>query len=135
LSASRPDGDASDNSYNDNKTRFLPPIPVDARVRGRAEVVSIDEKGSGWWKVVTRFTLRAEDNEKPCFAGDSVTRVMACWLSCDPFRPTGGEEVQIPLRQPRLPRTQACLLSDWQGPILIDSDLYIWSRWQIVEAG
>jgi hypothetical protein len=27
--------------------------------------------------VVTRFTLEVEDNEKPCFVGDSVTRVMA----------------------------------------------------------
>jgi acyl dehydratase len=53
------------------------PVPVDAWVRARAEVVSIDEKGGGWWEVVTRFTLEVEDNEKPCFVGDSVTRVMA----------------------------------------------------------
>jgi hypothetical protein len=50
---------------------------VDARVRSNAEVVSIDEKGSGWDEVVTRFTLEVESNEKPCFVGDSVTRVLA----------------------------------------------------------
>ncbi len=70
-------GIASDISYNDNKIRFPAPVPVDAGVRGRAEIVSIEEKGSGWWEVVTRFTLEVEGNEKPCFVGDSVTRVMA----------------------------------------------------------
>jgi acyl dehydratase len=65
------------NSYGFNKIRFPAPVPVDSKVRGKAEVVSIDEKGGGWWEVVTRFTLEVEGNEKPCFVGDSVTRVMA----------------------------------------------------------
>jgi hypothetical protein len=52
-------------------------VPVDSRVRAKAEVVSVDEVGGGWWQVVTRFTLEVEGNEKPCFVGDSVTRVMA----------------------------------------------------------
>jgi acyl dehydratase len=65
-------------NYGWNKIRFPAPVPVDARVRGRAEVVSIEEKGGGWYEVVTRFTLDVEGNDdKPCFVGDSVTRVMA----------------------------------------------------------
>jgi acyl dehydratase len=64
-------------NYGWNKIRFPAPVPVEARVRGRAEVVSVDEKGGGWYEVVTRFTLEVEGNEKPCFVGDSVTRVMA----------------------------------------------------------
>ncbi len=52
-------------------------MPVDSRVRERAEVVSVEEVGGGWWQVVTRFTLEVEGNEKPCFVGDSVTGVMA----------------------------------------------------------
>jgi acyl dehydratase len=64
-------------NYGWDKIRFPAPVPVDARVRGRAEVVSVEEKGGGWWQVVTRFTLEVEGNEKPCFVGDSVTRVMA----------------------------------------------------------
>jgi acyl dehydratase len=66
----------SDNSYN-NKIPFPAPVPVDTQVRGKAEVVSIDEKGGGWYEVITRFTLEVEGNEKPCFVGDSVTRVIA----------------------------------------------------------
>jgi acyl dehydratase len=76
LSALGPTGIASDNSYNWNKIRFPAPVPVDSKVRGKAEVVSVDEVGGGWWQVVTRFTLEVE-GEKPCFVGDSVTRVMA----------------------------------------------------------
>src|SRR4051795_5135913 len=64
-------------NYGWNKIRFPAPVPAGTRVRGRAEVVSVDEKGDGWYEVVTRFTLEVEGNEKPCFVGDSVTRVMA----------------------------------------------------------
>ena len=64
-------------NYGWNKIRFPAPVPVDARVRARAEVVSVEDRGGGWHEVITRFTLEVEGNEKPCFVGDSVTRVMA----------------------------------------------------------
>lgn len=64
-------------NYGWDKIRFPAPVPAGARVRAKAEVVSVDDVGGGWWQVVTRFTLEVEGNEKPCFVGDSVTRVMA----------------------------------------------------------
>jgi acyl dehydratase len=64
-------------NYGWNKIRFPAPVPVGSRVRARAEVISVDEVGGGWHQVVTRFTLEVEGGEKPCFVGDSVTRVMA----------------------------------------------------------
>src|SRR5947199_5662748 len=64
-------------NYGWNKIRFPAPVAADARGRGRAEVVSVEERGDGWYEVITRFTLEVEGNEKPCFVGDSVTRVMA----------------------------------------------------------
>jgi acyl dehydratase len=63
-------------NYGWNKIRFPAPVPVDSEVRAKAEVVSVEEIGGGWWQVVTRFTLEVGGNEKPCFVGDSVTRVM-----------------------------------------------------------
>jgi len=74
-----PHGKGPNNSYNDNKIRFPAPapVPVDSEVRAKAEVVSVEEKSGNWFEVVTRFTLEVEGNEKPCFVGDSVTRVMA----------------------------------------------------------
>jgi acyl dehydratase len=64
-------------NYGWNKIRFPAPVPVESRIRARAEVISVEEVGGGWWQVVTRFTLEVEGGEKPCFVGDSVTRVMA----------------------------------------------------------
>jgi acyl dehydratase len=64
-------------NYGWDRIRFPAPVPVDSRIRARAEIVSADEVAGGWWQVVTRFTLEVEGNEKPCFVGDSVTRVMA----------------------------------------------------------
>jgi acyl dehydratase len=64
-------------NYGWNKIRFPAPVPVDTKVRAKAEVVATDEKGGGWYEVITRFTLETEGGEKPCFVGDSVTRVMA----------------------------------------------------------
>jgi acyl dehydratase len=64
-------------NYGWDKIRFPAPVPVDSKVRAKAEVVSVDEVGNGWWQVVTRFTIEVEGAAKPSFVGDSVTRVMA----------------------------------------------------------
>jgi acyl dehydratase len=64
-------------NYGWDKIRFPAPVPVDSRIRAKAEVVSVDDKGGGWYQVITRFTIEVEGGEKPCFVGDSVTRVLA----------------------------------------------------------
>jgi acyl dehydratase len=63
-------------NYGWNKVRFPAPVPAGSKVRATAEVVSIDEKGGGWYEIVTRFTLEVEGNDKPCFVGDSVGRAL-----------------------------------------------------------
>ena len=45
-----------------HKVRFPAPVPSGSRIRGRAEVLSVDEVGGGWWQVVTRFTPDAANN-------------------------------------------------------------------------
>ena len=64
-------------NYGWNKIRFPAPVPSGSRVRAKAEVVSMTEIGGGWWEYITRFILEVEGNEKPCFVGDSVVRVLA----------------------------------------------------------
>ncbi len=63
-------------NYGWNKVRFPAPVPAGSRVRARAEVVSVEEVGGGWWQVVNRFTLEVEGNEKPCCVANSVGRAL-----------------------------------------------------------
>jgi acyl dehydratase len=64
-------------NYGWNKVRFPAPVPAGSRVRAKAQVVSVDEVGGGWWQVVTRFTLEVEGSDKPCCVADSVGRALA----------------------------------------------------------
>ena len=63
-------------NYGWNKVRFPAPVKVGAKLRASAEVVGIEDKGGGWYEVVTRFTVEAEDQEKPVCVGDSVGRAL-----------------------------------------------------------
>ena len=63
-------------NYGWNKVRFPAPVPAGSKVRATAEVVGTDDKGNGWYEVVTRFTIEVEGNEKPAFVGDSVGRAL-----------------------------------------------------------
>src|SRR3954471_23627177 len=63
-------------NYGWNKVRFPAPVPSGSRVRARAEVVSVDEAGGGWYQVVKRFTIEVEGSEKPACIGESVGRAL-----------------------------------------------------------
>jgi acyl dehydratase len=63
-------------NYGWNKIRFAAPVPAGARIRSRAEVVSVDEVGGGWFQVVTRFTVEVEGGEKPACIAESVGRAL-----------------------------------------------------------
>jgi acyl dehydratase len=63
-------------NYGWNKVRFPAPVPVGAKVRATAEVVSVDDVGDGWFQVSTRFTVEVEGNEKPACVAESVGRAL-----------------------------------------------------------
>jgi len=63
-------------NYGWNKVRFPAPVPAGSRVRAKAEVISVDDAGAGWWQVVTRFTVEVEGSEKPCCVAEAVGRAL-----------------------------------------------------------
>src|SRR3954454_2063019 len=63
-------------NYGWTKVRSPAPVPVGARVRARAAIVSVEDVGGGWYQVVTKFTVEAEGNEKPVCVAESVGRAL-----------------------------------------------------------
>ena len=64
-------------NYGWNRVRFPAPVPAGSRLRAKAEVVSVDDVGGGWWQVLTRFTVEIEGSDKPCCVAESVGRALA----------------------------------------------------------
>jgi acyl dehydratase len=63
-------------NYGFNKVRFPAAVPTGTRVRARAEVLSVEELGDGWWHVVTKFTVEGEGQDKPVCVAESVGRAL-----------------------------------------------------------
>jgi acyl dehydratase len=63
-------------NYGFNRVRFPAAVPAGTRVRARAEVLSVEELGEGWWHVVTKLTIEGEGQEKPVCVAESVGRAL-----------------------------------------------------------
>jgi acyl dehydratase len=63
-------------NYGWNKVRFPAPVPTGSRLRATAEIQSVDDVGSGWVQVVTKFTVEIEGGEKPVCVAESVGRAL-----------------------------------------------------------
>jgi acyl dehydratase len=59
-----------------NRVRYPAPVPTGSRVRATAELVSVGEKGGGWWEIVDRFTIEVDGGEKPACVAESVGRIL-----------------------------------------------------------
>ena len=59
-------------NYGYEKVRFPAPVPVGSRLR---TLTTVEDVPGGAQATITQ-TLEVEGGEKPCFVGDSVTRVM-----------------------------------------------------------
>ena len=70
------DGFAFGMNYGFNKVRFPAAVPAGSRIRARAEVLTVEELGDGWWHVVTKFTIEGEGQEKPVCVAEGVGRAL-----------------------------------------------------------
>lgn len=57
-------------NYGFDKLRFLAPVPVGSRVRGRFRLVSAEDKGAGRWLVKHELTIEIEGGDKPALIGE-----------------------------------------------------------------
>ena len=56
-----------------DRLRFLAPVPAGARVRGRGEIVQVEEKGAAIQSTV-RITVEIEGGDKPACIVDTISR-------------------------------------------------------------
>lgn len=71
------DGFAHSLNYGYDRVRFIHPLPVDSRIRLRAELTKVEETSPGQVNVVTRLTVEADGIEKPIRVADSIGRFSA----------------------------------------------------------
>lgn len=60
-------------NYGGNKTRFLAPVKVGKRVRGRFRQLGYDAKGPGQFQHTLEFIVEIEGEEKPALIAEWVT--------------------------------------------------------------
>ncbi|RYD62506.1 MAG: dehydratase, partial [Sphingomonadales bacterium] len=56
-----------------DRLRFMAPVPVGSRIRGRGEIVRVEERGESIHSVV-RITVEIEGGEKPACVVDTISR-------------------------------------------------------------
>jgi acyl dehydratase len=62
-------------NYGCDRVRFPAALRVGARVRGRAEILGVEDLGEGGVQVKIRVTLEAEGTEKPVCVADTLSRL------------------------------------------------------------
>ena len=60
-------------NYGFDKLRFIAPVPVGSKVRGRFKLLSAEDKGGGRWLIKHEVTVEIEGADKPA--------LIAEWLS------------------------------------------------------
>ena len=57
-------------NYGFDKLRFLAPVPVNSKVRGRFKLLSAEDKGGGRWLIKHELTVEIEDGDKPALIAE-----------------------------------------------------------------
>lgn len=61
-------------NYGGDKTRFLSPVKVGKRVRGRFKLLECVEKRPGQWQQKMEYTLEIEGEDKPALIAEWITQ-------------------------------------------------------------
>jgi acyl dehydratase len=61
-------------NYGLNKVRFPAPLPVNSKIRGRVEIISVDEVDGGV-QVASRVTIEREGGDKPVCVAEALSRI------------------------------------------------------------
>ncbi|MBJ7447385.1 MAG: MaoC family dehydratase [Brevundimonas sp.] len=57
-------------NYGFDKLRFLAPVPVNSKVRGRFKLLSAEDKGGGRWLIKHELTIEIEGGDKPALIAE-----------------------------------------------------------------
>ena len=60
-------------NYGLDKVRFLTPVNVGAKVRTKATLLSVDDKGDGRYLVKNEIKMEIEGQEKPAYVAEALT--------------------------------------------------------------
>jgi acyl dehydratase len=60
-------------NYGLDRVRFLTPVIVGSKVRTKAKLLSVDDKGDGRYLVKNEVTMEIEGQEKPAYVAESLT--------------------------------------------------------------
>ena len=60
-------------NYGLDRVRFLTPVYVGSKVRTKAKLLSVDDKGDGRYLVKNEVTMEIEGQEKPAYIAESLT--------------------------------------------------------------
>ncbi|AXY03785.1 MaoC family dehydratase (plasmid) [Vibrio alfacsensis] len=60
-------------NYGCNKIRFPAPVPVGSEIRGRGDVISVEQVGEAYQAVI-RITIEIEGSERPGCVVDTISR-------------------------------------------------------------
>ncbi len=71
------DGFAHGLNYGYDRVRFIHPLPVNSRIRLRAELTKVEETAPGQVNVVTKLTVEADGIDKPILVAESIGRFSA----------------------------------------------------------
>ncbi len=68
-----PEGTVMMLNYGVDRVRFLEPVKVDSRIRGKTRLSDVREKGPGRWLATNEVTVEIEGVDKPAMVAEVLT--------------------------------------------------------------